>query len=153
MHLEQSIVIRRNPNEVWRFLGSVPNVALWDRGVARTQTTKDSSQWAVGLEFDNFASQSTDRGKMSYRIVESGPDHCAIQLISSTGNARFFRSALWAFRTQPHPEGTLLICAVDFETRLRYRILAPLLYIKRSAILIDLECLKHAIEDGKPASH
>jgi carbon monoxide dehydrogenase subunit G len=147
MHLEQSIVIERGPQEVWKFLGSVENVAKWDRGVERAATTREASGEAVGLEFDTFAEASgSDKGKMSYRITEVGNDACTVELVSNTGNARFFKQATWRFQTTPHPEGTLLTCAADFKTRLRYCFLAPLLYMKRSAISIDLECLKQAIE-------
>jgi uncharacterized protein YndB with AHSA1/START domain len=90
MYLEQSVVIKRKPEEVWNFLGSVENIAKWDRGVERTTTTLQASDSPVGLEFDTFAEKSgSDKGKMSYRIVEVGTDHCTIQLTSSIGNARY----------------------------------------------------------------
>ncbi|HTZ56507.1 MAG TPA: SRPBCC family protein [Acidobacteriaceae bacterium] len=155
MHLEQSIVIKRGPEEVWKFLGSVENIAKWDRGVERAATTREQQGNPVGLAFDTFVDASgSDRGRMSYRIGEVGENYCTVQLTSSTGNARFFRKASWTFRTLPHPDGTLLVCAADFETRLRYCFLASLLYLKRSAIAIDLECLKQSIEgcERAPAS-
>lgn len=148
MRLEQSIVISRTAEEVWSFLGSVENVAKWDRGVERTSTTLEAGQSPVGLEFDTFQKSSSDKGKMSYRIVEVGTNHCTVQLTSSSGNARYFKRASWTFKTSPDPNGTLLICTADFVTRLRYCFLAPLLYLKRSAIAIDLVCLKRAIETG-----
>jgi uncharacterized protein YndB with AHSA1/START domain len=147
MHLEQSVVIKRKPEEVWNFLGSVETIARWDRGVERTSTTRRASESPVGLEFDTFAEGlGSDKGKMSYRIVDVGTDHCTVQLTNSIGNARYFKRASWTFETRPDPNGTLLICTADFVTRLRYSFLAPLLYIKRSAISIDLECLKRVIE-------
>jgi hypothetical protein len=42
MHLEQSILIHRKPEEVWAFLGSVSNIAKWDRGVEQTKTTVEA---------------------------------------------------------------------------------------------------------------
>ena len=147
MYIEQSIVIKRTAEEVWTYLGSVENVAKWDRGVGRTSTTLKPTESSVGLEFDTFIEDSeSGKGKMSYRICDIGPASCTVQLTSTTGNARFFKRASWRFTTEPDPNGTLLICSADFEVKLRFFWLAPLLYMKRSAISIDLECLKQAIE-------
>lgn len=151
MHLESEIVIHRGPSDVWKFLGSVENVARWDRGVVRTTTTK-ANPAGTGTEFSTFARADSDWGKMSYRIVESGPDCCKIELTSRDGNARFVTSGCWTFRTVPHPNGTLVKCCVDFSLKLRYLFLAPLFYAKRSALLTDLEFLKRAIE-SEPAAN
>src|ERR1700761_5805983 len=106
MYLEQSIVIHRTPDEVWKFLGSVDNVAKWDRGVGRSVTTPASDGNPVGVEFDTFIEEGgSDRGKMSYRIADVEPDSCTVQLISNDGNARFFKQASWKFKTQSHPDG------------------------------------------------
>jgi hypothetical protein len=150
MHLESQIVIHRDPVGVWQFLGSVENVAKWDRGVART-TTANASPGGVGTEFSTYARTDSDWGKMSYHIVESSPSHCKLQLTSHEGNARFFKDAFWTFHTQSHPEGTLVTCYADFNFRFRYSLLAPLLYAKRSAIFTDLTLLKQAIEN-EPAA-
>jgi len=151
MHLESQIVINREPADVWRFFCCVENVAKWDRGVVRTITTT-ATPGGVGTEFSTFARADSDWGKMSYRIVESGPDYCKLQLTSRDGNARFFRNGCWTSRTEPHPEGTLVKCCVDFSLQFRYLFLAPLLYVKRSAIFTDLEFLKRAIE-SEPADY
>jgi len=146
MHLESQIVIRRRPADILRFLGTVDNVVKWDRGVVRTVTTK-TTPTGVGTEFSTFARADSDWGKMSYRIVASGPDYWELQLISRDGNARFFRKGCWTSRTEPHPEGTLFKCCVDFTLRYRYLFIAPFLWAKRSAISVDLELLKRAIEN------
>ena len=151
MHLESQIVIHREAADVWKFLGSVENVAKWDRGVVRTTTTK-VMPGGVGTEFSTFAKASSDWGKMSYRIVESGPNHAKVQLTSRDGNARYVNNGYWTFRTESHLEGTVVKCCVDFSLKLRYLFLAPLLYGKRSALLTDLEFLKRAIE-SEPASN
>ena len=39
MHLESSIVIRRQPEQVWGYLANVANIPKWDRGVAGIQRT------------------------------------------------------------------------------------------------------------------
>jgi hypothetical protein len=147
MYLEQFIVIKRKPEVAWKFLGSVENVARWDRGVGRTQTTHKANERSVGLEFDTFVNEGgSDKGKMSYRITDVGTSSCTVQLTSKTGNARFFKRASWTFKTEPDLDGTLLVCGVDFALRLPFFFIAPLLYLKRSAISIDLNCLKQAIE-------
>lgn len=150
MHLESQILVHREPADVWRFLDCVENVVKWDRGVVRTTITS-ATPVGVGTEFSTFARSDSDWGRMSYRIVDSGSDHCELQLTSRDGNARFFRNGCWTSRTEPHPEGTLIKCCVDFSLRFRYLFLAPLLYIKRFAMFADLELLKRAIE-SEPAA-
>lgn len=149
--LEAHVLVRRPPDAVWAYLGNVGNVAAWDRGVARTAVTSGLES-AVGLEFDTFAhprgnDKSGEWGKMSYRVTEADPTTgCTVQLTSSGGNARFFRSAEWRFRVEPAPEGSTVFCAAHFALRRRYVILAPLFLSMKSAIRRDLEQLKRKLE-------
>ncbi len=85
---------------------------------------------------------------MFYRISEANEKagRCVVELTSRTGNARFFKSAAWQFDVKPVERGSLLKCTAIFRLRLRYLILAPILYLKRDAILMDLTLLKNAIE-------
>lgn len=152
MLLESKITIFRTPEQVWSFLGDISNIPKWDRGVASAMATSTNPSGAEGFEFDTFAPAGMvdggDRGRMSYRIAEIGPDHCAIRLTSSTGNARFFERAEWRFRIAPATAGTLLTCSADFAFRFRYIILAPIFYALRSAIRRDLSNLKRVLEDS-----
>ena len=152
MHLESSIVIRRQPEQVWSFLANVANIPKWDRGVAGIQRTT-SEPMGVGSEFDTVADPAAQgdaqaRGRMSYRIADVDPDQhrCTVQLTSRDGNARFFKTAAWTFRAVAAPGGTLLTCSVDFMLRLRYLILAPVFYVMKGAIHADLRRLKQVIE-------
>ena len=152
MHLESSIVIRRQPEQVWSFLANVANIPKWDRGVTRIQRTT-SEPMGVGSEFDTVADPAARddaqaQGRMSYRIAEVDPDQhrCTVQLTSRDGNARFFKTAAWTFRAVAAPDGTLLTCSVDFILRLRYLIFAPVLYAMKGAIHADLRQLKRVIE-------
>jgi Polyketide cyclase / dehydrase and lipid transport len=141
---------------VWAYLGKVENVSSWDRGVARTQVTAPSAS-GVGLEFDTFAhprgsDTAGEWGRMSYRTTSADPaTGCTIQLTSSSGNARFFRSAEWRFRVEAAPEGAAVFCAAAFTLRRRYLILAPLFLTMKRAIRRDLEQLRQKIEDASPA--
>jgi hypothetical protein len=81
MHLEASVHIRRSPQDVWAYLGDVSNIAVWDRGVSRTEASS-STPPGVGFEFDTFAhsrGNSLDGtwGKMSYRIADIDPERDA----------------------------------------------------------------------------
>lgn len=150
MHLETKITIGRTPQEVQEFLGDISNIPKWDRGVAGTTQTSSGPK-GMGTEFDTLAPPGTrdgagSQGRMSYRIAEVGTNHSIIELTSSTGNARFFKRAQWTFRVQPTPEGSELVCSVDFTLRLRYIILAPVLFVMRGAIQDDLKSLKRALE-------
>jgi hypothetical protein len=150
MKLSSTIVIDRAPEEVGAFLGDPANVAKWDRGVARVEETLSFPR-GVGFEFETIAHEKLhlpDQGRMAYRISEADAEvgRCVVELTSRTGNARFFKTAAWQFETQLVGLGTVLTCTAEFALRLRYLFLAPLLYLKRDAILLDLTLLKSAIE-------
>src|SRR5215469_17294248 len=106
MHLESQVVVRRTPEEVWAFLGDPSNIPKWDRGVSGIQQTA-AGETGIGLEFDTLGYSKTEAdernaGRMSYRVSEVDPvKGCTVQLTSTKGNARFFKSASWNFRVQP----------------------------------------------------
>lgn len=132
MRLESNIIVDRASDEVWRFPGNAANIGKWDRGVAGVESKSS-------LEFDTLAPEGMaagpDRGRMSYRVADAGENRCTVLLTSSTGNARFFKTAEWRFRTEPASAGTLLAWVVG-----------PLLYAKRGAVQMDLVSLKRALE-------
>ena len=154
MQLHSSIRIHRTPEQVWSFLGDPANVSKWDRGVADVEAP--SKPIGIGYEFNTVAHDRLklpDQGRMSYRIKESetnqsdpGAGHCVVELTSRTGNARFFRTAEWRFDVRPIPEGSDLTCTAVFTLRWPWLFLGPMLYLGRKQIMIDLECLKQAIE-------
>jgi Polyketide cyclase / dehydrase and lipid transport len=150
VQLSSDIWIDRSPPEVWSFLGEPANTALWDRGVGGVEE-KSSGVEGVGVEFETVAHDRLnlpDQGRMSYRVSEVDPTagRCVVELTSKTGNARFFRSAAWHFQVQPEGAGSRLTCTAVFTLRFLYLFLAPLLYLKRKAILLDLTLLKRAVE-------
>lgn len=153
MRLEASVTVRRSPAQVWAYLGDMYNVPAWDRGVAAIQAKNDLAQ-GVGFEFETLArSRRTlsdpDWGKMAYRIVESDPERgCAVQLTSTTGNARYFKTALWRFWVKPDRCGATAFCTAEFTLRRRYFFLAPVLLLMKSAIGKDLEALRREVEKG-----
>lgn len=159
MQLHSSIRIHRTPKQVWSFLGDPANVSKWDRGVAAVEQTPaqpPSQSLGVGYEFDTVAHDRLnlpDKGRMTYRIQKSEIDdsdptagHCIVELTSRTGNARFFRTAEWRFDVRAIPEGSELTCTAVFTLRWPYLFLGPMLYLGRKQIMIDLECLKLAVE-------
>lgn len=154
MRLEASVHIRRSPEEVWPYLGDISNVPAWDRGVSRTEPSSTAPP-GVGFEFDTFAhprgnSHDGEWGKMSYRITEiDSLRGCAVRLTSSTGNARYFKSAEWRFRVEPEHDGSRVFCAARFNLRWQYLLLAPILLTMKSAIHRDLEQLRIKLEDGE----
>lgn len=151
MKLESSVYIRRPVDDVWAYLGDVSNVAAWDRGVQRTESDFNSRP-GVGFQFDTFAhprgnSPDGSWGKMSYRITNIDPvSGCTIQLTSTKGNARFFKSAEWRFRVQAESDGSRVFCAAVFSLKWRYLFLAPIFFSMNRAIRADLEQLKAKLE-------
>ncbi len=149
MCLESSIVICRTPEEVGRFLADIENVQKWDRGVGSTKVVSGSP--GVGFEFETFGPadwtpSKAEKARMAYRITRADLSGCTVALTSSSGNARFFETAQWHFGLSPAAEGTLLKCCAEFCPKWRYCFLGPILYLKRNAIRMDLEQLKHAID-------
>ena len=77
MHLESTIIIRRSPEEVGRFLSDIANVEKWDRGVGGSSAISGSS--GVGFEFETLgrldsAFTTPEKARMAYRIVHAEPD-------------------------------------------------------------------------------
>ena len=150
MRLESTIIIHRRPEEVGHFLSDIANVEKWDRGVGSSRAISGSP--GVGFEFETLGRSespftSPETARMAYRIVQAEPDRCTVALTSSAGNARFFKLAQWQFRLSPAPEGSLLTCCADFTLRLRYIFLAPIFYLNRRAIQMDLKALKRTLEE------
>ena len=120
MRLASSIVVRKAPEEVWTFLEDITNLPKWDRGVASVRWTSLVSR-GIGSEFDTLAyPRRPDRpewGRMSYRVTEwdAAARFAVVQLISTTGNARFFRTLAWLTRVEPAPEGSRVDCSVYFR--------------------------------------
>jgi hypothetical protein len=151
MRLEASIYVRLSPEVVSAYLGNLSNVAEWDRGVSRAQANSEAPP-GVGFEFDTIAhprgkSRDGSWGKMSYRIAEiDSVRGCTVQLTSTTGNARYFKTAEWRFRVEAEPGGSRVFCAAVFALKWQYLILAPVFRTTKKAIRTDLEQLKAKLE-------
>lgn len=150
MRLESTIVIRRAPEEVGRFLADITKIETWDRGVGSTRVLS-GSPGTVGFEFETLGRSDAPRARpeqarMAYRIIRADSDCSTVALTSSTGNARFFKTAQWHFHISAAAEGSLVTCCAEFTLKPRYFLLGPVLYLKRSAIRMDLQELKKAVE-------
>jgi hypothetical protein len=152
MRLQSTIMIFREPDKVWAFLSEASNIPKWDRGVAAV-VSGPAGVTGVGSEFDTLASNDPSasgarNGRMSYRIaaIDTKSNQCTVELTSRDGNARFFKRAAWTFRADPADGGTLVTCSVEFVLRLRWLVMAPVLYFMRGAITRDLRQLKTALE-------
>jgi carbon monoxide dehydrogenase subunit G len=151
MRLESTIAIRRTSEDVWRFLTEPSNLAKWDRGVAMVEMPDPNGPAGVGFEFTTVGHAGRgDRGRMMYQVKEVDPVHkdCRVELTSRTGNARFFSAAQWHIRVEDAPEGSLVKCSTEFRLRVRYLLLAPVLYFMKSAIDRDMVSLKSVLENG-----
>jgi len=149
MRLRAEVIVRRTPVEVAAFLGDVRNIPVWDRGVSGVRVPTDA-QPGVGFTFETLghpgSAPGAEDGRMAYEVAAVGPEGSTVRLISTTGNARYFKDAAWHFRLDPVPEGTRVTCAAEFTVRLRYLFLAPVLYLLRRAIRDDLERLRRVLE-------
>lgn len=154
MKLESNVTIRKDAEHVWSFLEDISNVPKWDRGVAAVRWTS-AGPHGLGSEFDTLPyprrpGDDGEWGRMSYRVTEldKASRSVVIQLISTTGNARYFKAAAWLTRVDPLPEGSLVFSCVEFTLRIRYTFLAPVLYGSKHAIRTDLESLRQALESS-----
>ncbi|MGC2659462.1 MAG: SRPBCC family protein [Bryobacteraceae bacterium] len=154
MHLQSRVFIRCTSAQVWSYLGDIHNVPAWDRGVKSVRRTSAGPD-GVGLEFDTLAyprgvASEPEWGKMSYRVTAADPTGtCTVQLTSSSGNARFFKTAEWRWRVEEAPEGAWVICAANFKLRFPYVLLAPIFWGMKKAIRSDLEHLKQVLEEQR----
>jgi len=130
VQLRARIQVRRTPQAVWKYLSDHNNVPAWDRGVGSVRENPETLP-GVGFEFSTLGTNDRvgsdpERAKMSYRITQADPvKGCRVQLISTEGNARYFRNAEWIFNVLPDPQGALIICTARFKLRLAYLLLAP----------------------------
>jgi hypothetical protein len=152
MRLQSHILIRRKAEEVWTFLTEPLNLSKWDRGVAAVEVPDTTVPAGIGFEFTTVGHAGTgrDRGRMTYRLTEADPveRRYRVELTSRTGNARFFTAAHWNVRVEDAPEGSMVMCSTEFQLRLRYLLLAPVLYFLKSAMHRDLVNLKSVLENG-----
>ena len=146
MHLESHIVVPQTTKQVWDLFNDPYFLVKWDRSVEQIIPTSENPAGAVGFTFDTIAPLKKGQKKplkMSYRITEFIPDYQAkIQLEKSN----MFKEAIWTMRVEPAVSGTLITCLVDLKIKLKYFFMAPILYIWRKAIYVDLQYLKKAID-------
>ena len=152
--MESSVVIRKSPEDVWNFLEDVSNLPKWDRGVATVRLTSPGTP-VIGAEFDTLPhprrpGDGLEWGRMSYRVtrLNEADRYAAVQVISKTGNARYFRTAVWRIHVEPVLEGSRVFCSADFTLRPRYWFLAPILYSAKRAIRADLDSLRRVLESS-----
>jgi Polyketide cyclase / dehydrase and lipid transport len=153
MRLESSIVIRQKTHEVCRFLADPLNVPKWDRGVAAVEVMGEGNPQGIGCEFATlgYSASLPDRGRMDYRVTEAESDgrESCVELISRTGNARFFRAARWRQHVEDVLEGSRVTVVAEFQLRARYLLLAPVLRILGpSALRKDMRSLKRSLENA-----
>ena len=153
MRFESTIVIRRNPDEVRRFLAEPLNLPKWDRGVAAVEMSSPGNPPGVGSEFTTVGHSGSGQnsGRMTYRIAAADPDgsHARAQLTSRTGNARFFTAAEWFQTVEDAPEGSRVTFSTEFRLRFRYLFLVPILsMIGNRALRMDVVHLRDVLENS-----
>ena len=143
-HLEESVLIGRKFCDFPPSFADPRSLAAWDTSVARVEITSDGPV-RVGFTYDTIGPRKHGReGKRSsYRITRLEPRENSVELINST----VFRRAVWGFRFEDIPEGTLTTCTVDLEVKRRYFVVALMLRFNRRALVGDLRRLKRAIEE------
>jgi hypothetical protein len=146
MHLETNITVSQTTKQVWDLFNDPYFLVKWDRSVEQIIPTSENPTNAVGYTFDTIAPLKKGQRKplrMSYRITEFIPDY---QAKIALEKSNIFKEAIWTMRVEPAVNGTLITSMVDLKVKPKYFFMAPVLYIYRNAIHVDLEYLKKAIE-------
>ena len=152
MTIVSTIVVRRNPDEVWSFLADLRNAPRWDRSIARA--TLLSSNGPIG---PGAIVETTSPGgkRQSFRIIAFEPPRLlTFRLLRSP----LFRLADLTFRLEAVNGGTMITHEIHVRVRLWLLILVPVLsLIGRRALATDLNYLRRSLEEGldltRPAIH
>ena len=146
MDFTNTVVIRRPPREVFRFLADLENIPKWNYAIVETAKT---SQGAVGVGTTYRQVRSLpSRSEEAVEITEFVPD----RRLAIRGGLGPLRGTL-SYTLDAVDEGTRLTNAADLEGRGVMRIAAPLAAGRiRQAVATNLGVLKDLLEspEGQP---
>lgn len=146
MRMTDSVFVKRDVAQVYRFFLDPQNLAKWDRSVADVVRTSEGPV-EVGATFDTIGPASSGKAglKTSYRVLRLEENRRMDVLVTSSN---LFKDAVWEMAFEPREGGTLIRCATEFSLKLKYALFAPLLLLNKRAIARDLDYLRTEIERG-----
>jgi uncharacterized protein YndB with AHSA1/START domain len=135
-----TVVIRRPPREVFRFLADLENIPRWNYAIMETEKTSEGAV-GVGATYRQVRSLPS-RSEEAFEITEFAPD----RRLAIRGGLGPLRGTL-SYTLDAVDEGTRLTNAADLEGRGVMRIAAPLAAGRiREAVATNLGVLKDLLE-------
>ena len=148
MKLKSKIFVNKTEDEVWEFFNEVNNLAKWDHSVEKVLVTSSSTidkNNPIGFSFDTIG--PSVRGKpglvTSYEVVASKVNKYNEAKVTKSN---LFKSAKWRNETEKTGNGTNIIISVDFTLKNKYKLLYPVIYLRKGAMDRDMKFLKAEIE-------
>jgi uncharacterized protein YndB with AHSA1/START domain len=142
MILTSTIVVARNPDDVWLFLADVRNAPKWDRSIGRATLISDGP---IGV--GSVVETTSPGGKrQSFRVIAFEPPRLlSFRLLRSP----LFRSADLTFRVEPTDGGTRVTHEIHLRLRIWALFLWPVLTLtSRRALSTDFDYLRKSLEEG-----
>lgn len=146
MDFTNTVVIRRSPGDVFRFLAALENIPRWNEAIIETQKTSQGPV-GVGTTYRQVRSLPS-RSEEALEITEFDPDG----RLAIRGGLGPLHGTV-SYTLEPVDEGTRLTNAADLEGRGVMRFAAPLAAGKiREAVATNLGVLKDLLEspDRRP---
>ena len=81
--------------------------------------------------------------KTSYEVITYIPTKSSDAKVT---HSNLFKQAVWKNKTEKGTNGTFITISVDFSLKHRFKLLYPIIYLRKGAIDRDMRFLKEAIE-------
>ena len=145
MHLESTILVNKSEEQVWEFLNDITNLARWDHSVEKVIITSGDKKNPIGLTFDTIGPAKPGKTglKTSYEVITYIPTKSSDAKVT---HSNLFKQAVWKNKTEKGTNGTFITISVDFSLKHRFKLLYPIIYLRKGAIDRDMRFLKEAIE-------
>lgn len=140
MHFENTLTIRRPPNEVFTYLATFENVPRWNYAIVETHKISEGPV-GVGTTYHQTRSIPSP-AEETFTVTEFDPAH----RLAIRGDLGPFQGTL-TYEMRDIPEGTELTNRADLEGKGLAKVAAPLLGGRvGAAVAANLQKLKEILE-------
>lgn len=141
MHLENTLTIRRSPEEVFEYLADFENVPNWNYAIVETRKTSEGPV-GVGATYRQTRSIPSP-AEETFTVTEFEPDH----RLAIRGDLGPFQGTL-TYELDGVAGGTQLTNRADLEGKGLAKVAAPLLGGRvGDAVAANLQKLKEILEE------
>jgi uncharacterized protein YndB with AHSA1/START domain len=140
MHFENTLTIRRSPEQVFKYLADFENVPRWNYAIVETRKTSEAPV-GVGATYRQSRSIPSP-AEETFTITEFEPD----RRLAICGDLGPFQGTL-TYELDGVPDGTQLTNRADLEGKGLAKVAAPLLGGRvGEAVAANLQKLKEILE-------